>query len=676
MPVPAKKRKSSDLSGLFREIFFSSDEKNIPFGMTFVYSPENFEQKKLGTVFGVVKISDTSPDSSYVANLLASVIKKEYFSKPDRPPADAFEASLRKANLALSELAREGSVKWIGKLNFAGGALEKNNLHFSKIGTTAILLLRNGAVADIGDGADDELPAPDSHPLKTFSDISSGKIDQGDCLIFTTSDLLEIFSLEEIRQHGRNFPREEFQGILSASLTANSDLSGAIVVNVVPEEEALGAIPKENFALQSVPRAAEQKIPARPGHISHMDMPPNRVFSSPEAKSSGSIYISESDEITSQKSFWEKILSALKKISAGGKNTAIFFWKKIASFFRNINWRKIFSALGSAILFAIRSFKKIDWRKRSVRIGAAAGGAIALAVVLLLIFRSPASENSPAIGTSPAPAENLDSVPAAVSEDTNAKKIENVSEVAPLPPGAREPVLLGDSLFALAEEKSILKISLSNGEVKKVDSDIAGGKFVLAAAMPDLGTIFILTADKKVISFTPSNERFQENNISFPDNFNATDAKTYLTYAYFLDSAANQIYRYPRAEGGFGDRQDWLKFGADVKAATGFAINEDLFAASRNQITAYLQGKKNESLNFENPNVPLAIDKIYTAPDFENIYVLDNKNRRVTAFSKDGKIAAQYWNASIAGIKDFTVDEKNKLVYIQKNDSLQKFSLE
>ena len=164
--------------------------------------------------------------------------KKEYFAKPLRPAYDSFEASLKKANLALAELARQGSVKWIGHISFAGGALEKNNLHFSKLGTTSILLLRGGMLADIGSGLDEDTAEVDSHPIKTFSDISSGKVELGDRLVFTTSDLLEIFSFEEIRQNAARFSREEFPEIISASLTANSELSGAIVVSMVSEEEA------------------------------------------------------------------------------------------------------------------------------------------------------------------------------------------------------------------------------------------------------------------------------------------------------------------------------------------------------------------------------------------------------------------------------------------------------
>ena len=165
---------------------------------------------------------------------------------------------------------------------------------------------------------------------------------------------------------------------------------------------------------------------------------------------------------------------------------------------------------------------------------------------------------------------------------------------------------MNDMLFSLTGDKSISKIDPASGAAEKIDSDIASGKFTLAAAMPDLNTIFILTADKKVISFTPSNKKFQENNISFPDNLNASDMKAYLTYIYVLDPSANQIYRYPRAEGGFGDVQNWLKDGQDLKGADKFAINDDIFAANNLNVIPLLQGKIDSAIDFQKPQIPLA----------------------------------------------------------------------
>ncbi|HLM84523.1 MAG TPA: hypothetical protein VK254_04945 [Candidatus Bathyarchaeia archaeon] len=688
MPISQKKRKNVQLRGDFREIFVSASRELAPFGMVFSYSPENFDARQLGTIFGIIKISDTSPESSFIANLLASVIKKEYFSKPDRPAYDSFEASLRKANLALAELARQGSVKWIGRISFAGGVLEKSNLHFSKLGSTAILLLRGGMLADIGAGLEDDAAETDSHPLKTFSDISSGKVESGDCLIFTTSDLLEIFSLEEIRQNAARFSRDEFPDILSASLTANSELSGAIVVSIVSEEEALPKIEKRPVASavsyppnrRFVRPSDSRRAGVAPVPAPQPAAPAEKLAARPEKN----LYISETDEMVPKRSFGEKTLSASKKALYMTKNGVSAVGKQTSRIAGLVDWQKIPTSLKSASLSAAQQAKKINLReKMNKRVLMIAGIVVAVAIVSASVFKFSGKKNSPAGQPQPAsPAEQTEPTsPSAIESaaepnDVNAKNAENISPVATIPSDSREFLSMGNSLFALSGDKSILKINPANGEVEKSDSSVSSEKFMLAAAMPDLNTIFIFTADKKVISFTPVNRQFQENNIELPDNLNASDMKTYLTYLYILDSNANRIYRYPRAEGGFGSPQNWLKESADLKNTTGFGINGDMFIANHTQISAYLQGKKDEKISFENPTASLAIDKIYTDSDLENLYILDNKNRRVVQYSKSGKIVAQYFNQSIVGIKDFTVDEKSKIVYLQKADSVLKFSME
>jgi len=670
MPSLPKKRKNGYPKGLFRDIFFSATRELAPFGMVFVYEPENFEQQKLGTLFGIIKISDTSEESSFVANLLASVLKKEYFSKTDRSADIAFEAALKKANMALAELARQGSVKWSGKISFAAGTLEKNNLHFSKLGATAALLLRGGMIADIGEGMGIEAEGADSHPLKTFSDISSGKIEYGDCLIFATSDLLDIFSLEEIRQNATFFPRDEFPEVLSASLMANSELSGAIVVNMISEEEALQAIAQQSAKIEYSPAS---KIPEPkdifPKEKSAPKSIPTAVPALSEAEKKKHLYMSETEEIP-RKKFAEKILLLFQSIAKKTKNGVIYLSRNIILFLKQINWGRKISSAKSIASRSVWILSRINWKRISPKVWIGIGVAV-LVVIAIFFFRSKDVPAPPAV----APQQTIPAVPATL-DDIQVKNVENISEVAELPSDSRELLLLSDALFVLSADKSILKINPANGETEKADSSVPGGKFSIATAMPDLGTIFILTEDKKIISFTPINKKFQENNIAFPENIKMADMKAYLTYIYFLDPTANQVYRYPRAEGGFGEKQDWLKAGTDIKNSTGFAINEDVFVAGRNQITAFLKGSKDENINFENPNRPLVIDKVYAMPGFENIYVLDNKNHRVAVYSKDGKIAAQYWNASIAGIKGFTVDEKNKVIYLQKANSLSKFSME
>ena len=678
-----KKRKNGHPQGIFREIFVSATREMAPFEVVYVYQPENFEQKQLGTIFGIIKICDSSPESSFVANLLASVMRKEYFSKPSRPVYDSFEASLRKANLALAELARQGSVKWIGKICFAGGVIEKNNLHFSKLGTTSILLLRGGMLADIGAGLDSESAETDSHPLKTFSDISSGKVENGDCLVFTTSDLLEIFSLEEIRQNATRFSREEFPDILSASLMANSELSGTIVVNMVPEEDVPAEIKKvekhipyrfEQKPATSAVNYAEKKI-FRPHDISKFNALVPHANAKEPTKKDNRLFVSESDEIIPKKSFSEKIAPIADKALAGTRSGFLFVWKYFSSIARRIEWRRMFVASAHFVSISVRKIRELVFRRKNNTMVVASAAAVLIIIsVSVYIFSGKNSSNVEDSQTA-VPSEQSNAA-AVTPSGPNAKNIENISQLASLSPDARELVFMNDTIYSLTADKSILKINLASGEVEKIDCELAVGKFLQAAAMPDLASIFILTADKKIISFTPVNKIFQENTISFPDGLSAVDLQTYLTYIYILDANANQVYRYPRAEGGFGEGQNWLKTGSDIKNANGFAINEDLFIASKNQITPYLQGKNDDKISFENPGVPLVIDKIYSEPDLSNIYVLDNKNHRILSYAKDGKIVAQYFSESISGTTDLVVDEKTKLIYLQKSDSVSKFSIE
>lgn len=685
MPTQPKKRRNGQLKGILQDVFVSTNPLTAPFGMVFVYAPENFEQQKLGTFFGIIKISDSSANSSYVANLLASVMKKEFFFRPDRPTFESLEGALKKANLALAEIARQGSVQWIGKISFAGGALEKNNLHFSKLGDTSILLLRGGMIADIGAEMDSHPEEASDHPLKTFLDISSGKLEKNDCLIFTTNDLLEIFSLEEIRQNFDRFSRDEFPEIITASLSANSELSGAIIANIVPEEEM---IPKKEAVFEDsgmavahpepeLPKIPDAEPEREPAISPRLDIvPATPADASPEIEKRSHLFVSEEEKIPLKKFVGEKIkkyfgifTEYLQRVFSRDDKKAIPAARreKIRDFAFKAGRRSL--AVPQAV---VRKIRQQNWNATDKKIWMGAG--VFVLLFLAIYFFKIAGKNEP---VAPASDSSSQTTPAAETalDDVQVKIVGEISDVAALSSGNRGVFTLAESIFVLGPEKSVLKIDSSPGSVEEMKSDIPGGNFSIAAPMPDLRSIFILAEDKKIISFTPINKNFQENGISLPAGLKAADMKTFLTYLYVFDPSANQIYRYPRAEGGFGEGQNWLKSGTDIKDAKSFAVNDDIYAASGSQITAYLQGRKDDKITFENPRVPLAIDKIFTAPDLEHIYVLDNKNRRVIAYLKDGKIAAQYWNKSIAGIKDFTVDEKNKAIYLLKTDHLLKLNM-
>lgn len=667
MTTSPKKRREREYQAAIRDVLICSKNELVPFATAFSFPPENFEQHKFGTIFGIIKVDDHSEDSSYVVNLLTSVIKKEYFGKPHRSAEESFEASLRKANLALAELVRHGATSWAGKINFAGGAIERNNLHFSCLGNASIFLIRGGEIAEISDELEEEKDA-ESHPLKTFSNTSSGKLEIGDKLIFTTHELTDIFSREELRQNASHFSREEFPGFLEISLRANSELAGTIIVDLADSVEMKPMIVE-------APVIGKETVKKIDSFVGTQEIVGEELYGRDLE------HTLQKEGLISHESPRKNIfLNLLEKVK-GISYPILRFARKInfRHFFVKISsWtRQLLSKIKLVFSFLLRKMKKINWKEKGMLAKIAAGIAV-LAIVSYVAVAFVKNRNEQKRLAAETAVQLTEPAPVSQNiEDVNVKNIEAIEEVASFNQPTSTMSILGNFLYVIPEKsRSVLKVDPGSKSVEETKANLAVGNFKFAAAMPHLSSLFFLTEDNKIVSFTPINRNFQENGISLPGNFKAADMKTYLTYLYFLDPGANQIYRYPRAEGGFGEMQSWLRSGSDVKSAKSFAINDDLFAASSSDITAFLQGKTDDNLNFEKPNVPLAIDKIFSEPNMEGIYALDNKNHRIVKYSKDGKILSQYWNADISGIRDFSVDEKNKTIFLLKANSINKFSFE
>ena len=201
-----------------------------PYVELFEYSPENIYQQPLGSLIGFFEIKDYSQDSAYIVNFLTSVLKKEYYINPKRPVTESLDCALHKVNLALSELAKQGNVEWLGKLNAAICVLEKNNTHFSVAGSAKIFLYRNTVLSNISDGlASDSL---EPHPLKTFINVSSGRLEKNDRLLITPEDIFHIFSTNDLKKNLQRFAGDKFVQFLKTALSNQLEMISAIVVEM------------------------------------------------------------------------------------------------------------------------------------------------------------------------------------------------------------------------------------------------------------------------------------------------------------------------------------------------------------------------------------------------------------------------------------------------------------
>lgn len=218
-----------------------------PFLNVFQFEGSNFQEQKLGKLFGVIQILDHSENSAYIPNLIAQVIKKEFYRTPKRDPEKSFEIALHKANLALSDLAQHEIIDWMGNLNSVIGIILKDNLYFTQVDSGKILLIRDKLLSEITQKI--ELENQDiSHPIKTFTELSFGKIQKNDKIIFSSKTIFDSFKKEELKRHSNVFSSQEFDNIFRSSLELEGKNVGSIVVNII--EKPL-AINKKGFATKS-----------------------------------------------------------------------------------------------------------------------------------------------------------------------------------------------------------------------------------------------------------------------------------------------------------------------------------------------------------------------------------------------------------------------------------------
>lgn len=756
MPPKKTERKLLLLEASFEDILVCNDKALRPLLEAFVFEPENIDQKNLGTLFGIFEVADNSEDSSYIVNYLLSVIKKEYFSKPKRAPIESFEAALHRGNLALSKIAEHGNVSWIGKLNAIIAIIEKNNLHLTQAGNTSAFLFRAGSLTNVSEGLSS--PEAESNPLKTFVNVSSGRMEESDKLVVTTESIFDIFSLEEIKKSILRFSKDNFVQFLKTALINELQKAAVLIIDMqektapalitIPKKKestpnvfSQNAFKKERAAqavstkiLEEIEKEKATTIEDKNKNTSHLYI---KETIEPEQKNEilkdTAIAIGEKFEMLQESSakFFKKLANrtteSVRGISAPQENPRIEAPKKIfqlpnvapqlsnakdrvANSLRAIDLQKHFSSLkkhtGNVIVVANRlrsktSLPKISFKKPTFlptttkpknnvlnilsnispnfsKIKSLASHfdyqqrLYAILIILLIVivpflftqFSAPTPTSEPVTQVTTEIAENP-------NQDKNLIRVENLAS-AYSENDLFKLINLNDKIIAVSQTQIT---DLENKSSTPLPQNF--GKIKLATGMDDLGLIFILNAENKILSFSPISKKFQEAAINLPAGANITAVGTYLTYLYTVDINTNQIYRFPRvagATGGFGEKSNWLKDSLNLSLVKDMAINDNIFLVNNADITKLFRNTKQE-FNLEDTYHKIIPTFVYAKVGSDNILVLDKQNAKIAKLDANGNIIAQYFNAEIEKAVDFSTTEASELAYIIIGNEIKTFNL-
>lgn len=731
------------------EVVVVKDPKKRPFLNVFHVSGQNIEQEKLGKIFGIIQVDDTSESSAYLPNMLTQIIKKEYFKNKNKDCGKSFELTLHKINLTLTELAQHEIVKWINNLNAAIGVIYKDEIHFTQIGKGRILLLKNKNISFIDN---DSSKSEDFHPMKTFSAISAGKIEENSKLIFTLKDTFKTLNEEEIRRHFKTFSSDEFDNLISSTLRNEASNTGIVVINIKKQneiEDALiinsepeieideninffGKTKQETKAIKEEKIVPEQKIEEEPTRVKVPDLNKSPFENEPE------IFFKEMDleeKTESKKSplmiekIKEKIFQLPGKTKSFLKNRFFSFEKpsfklslekvfyKIKMFFKKIDkndfikirkklsqvFEETKSYTKSGINFVKNKIKKNDFKLETVKkvfkieknensfskkdfllktktlaskflkkflelfekskiVFKKYYSKKILAIIIifilfitiLLIVKNKKTKIQEVSSANPILDRSSNNIP-------ETEKIQNLKTLITLNKNIKDSTFLKNDLFLLTDDNSLIHFSIRDNTQTEIILPEELKKSEHLSSMESLQLVFIIAPDQ-VYSYSPITNSFSKNSISMPTDFKSAGAGTYLTYLYLLDKNSNQIFRYHRATGGFGEPKKWLTEDNNFENAVDMNVNDAIYIASKDdKIQKYFQGKKEKEFNLEKNFIP---DKIKTKINQNEIFALDKKQGKILKLSENNGQVVFFQDSQFKDANDFSIDFENKKIFI------------
>lgn len=252
------------------------------------------------------------------------------------------------------------------------------------------------------------------------------------------------------------------------------------------------------------------------------------------------------------------------------------------------------------------------------------------------------------------------------TELEGANQIVNTQEIA----SDASPVnliLAGDSLFAGdASGETVYRVNAKGEDSYAITG---AGSLMAELSYPALrdDLIYYLNNDN-ILQLDSGSDELESNNIEFPENKNDIVAmETYSNFIYLLNTTNNQIHKYTKSAGSFVGRTDWIEEEVDLSGAVDLGIDGSIYILFRDGgVEKYQLNRKQD---FELDSIEPAFQeatRIQVSPEADEgyIYILEPVNNRIGVFNKEGDFQMQYQDSGFTDIRDFVVDEQNKMIYI------------
>jgi len=657
----------------FREIVYHnpSAKKDSVCGV-FSYEALNVEETRLGNLYLVGKISNLPPKKhknfDFLLGVLASAVKREFYSDPRKTTLEALESALQAANIYLADFTQKGHKEWIGNLDFTCMAFSQNNIHIGQTGNMLIYLFRGDVMTNVARKF--SVSEKNPQPAKTFSNIASGILEEDDKLIISTPNVLEITSNQKIRELLSRPDTEEIYDFLKDYLENQpkneESIIGSLACLILEAKSRLPEIKKivtENEKVTAIVSLELEKILS-----SHSEKLNNIVKT----------------KIPSSSKFYKPLNNILKS-HIPNYLTGLFLIfmilispylvQKIYYEFKISRINNLVKRINETIFKSKLSLAYQDQPTAQALIKRADTLMNDVNSVLAQLPEKVKEKSMQKITTIQ---EDLSDQQNTINNIIN---IEEPEEIADLSKNSFSFSPQG----ILKLENTLYFYELNSGFLYKIDLDTNDHILVFLSSKDTfkLGAVrdssLVLLPNPEKIYIYGKNDNYNTYLLK-PGLENTLDIKDMTNFdenLYFLDVAKLNILKYSPQESVMNGT-NWLTKDSnpELADAQSLAVDGSVYVSKADgTIIEYKQGKKSREIKAKvSPGLTNG-GQLFTDDQMKNLYILDQQNKRIITINKKDEFTIQYFSDEFDSLKDFWVEQGENTIYILNGTKVYKIDI-
>jgi len=212
-----------------------------------VARPSGPEDLAHGKLFLISAIDSAAHVNHEIIDIIQEELRVAFYRPEILTIERRFEEALQAVNRRLHALIADGVNEWVTRCHFLIGVTQGSHLILAPVRSVHAYLLRGTRLHDILGIGDTEAP----NPLRIFSQVVGGQVEQNDRLLFCLPSLLDYFSLEKLRRTILDHaPAAAVRSFEQALIDVDPSVSfAALIVRVRSEQE----LPVSNVPDRPVP---------------------------------------------------------------------------------------------------------------------------------------------------------------------------------------------------------------------------------------------------------------------------------------------------------------------------------------------------------------------------------------------------------------------------------------